>query len=203
MDSGIIIKNLIRALSSSNDLNRVKSRKELVAIGKPAVSFLIDALKNSNHLVRWEAAKALGEIGDPEAAPSLVEALEDEEFEVRWRAAEALIRMKTKGLEPLLHALIHRADSAFLREGAHHVLHELARGELRACLAPVLIALGSFEPAVEVPAAALRAMETMEAPPNKVNNSDVASLRRLAVAIPSQIAADAHKRARRYTRSLH
>jgi HEAT repeat protein len=203
MDVDIAIRKLITDLSSFNDLIRVKARKELVATGKPALTPLAEALRDPNHLVRWEAAKALGEIGDPEAAPSLAEALEDEEFEVRWRAAEALIRMKTKGLKPLLHALIHRADSAFLREGAHHVFHELAKGELRAYLAPVLIALGSFEPAVEVPAAALHVMETMEAPPKKVNKSDIASLRRLAVPIPSQIAADAHKRARRYARSLH
>jgi hypothetical protein len=42
------------------------------------------------------------------------------------------------------------------------VLHELAKGELRTYLTPVLIALGGFEPAVEVPSAALHAIETME-----------------------------------------
>ena len=112
MDLYATIKNLIAALSSFNDLTRVKSRKELVAIGKPAVRSLIEALKDSNHMVRWEATKALGEIGDMEAALALVEALEDEEFEVRWRAAEALIRMNRKGLRPLLHTLIQHADSA-------------------------------------------------------------------------------------------
>ncbi len=163
------IKNLITALSSSNDLIRVKARNELVATGKPALMFLVEALRDPNHLVRWEAAKALGEIGDPETAHALTEALEDEEFEVRWRAAEVLIRMNTKGLKPLLHALIRHADSAFLREGAHHVLHELAKGELRAYLTPVLIALEDFEPAVLVPAAALCAIETMEESPKTAN----------------------------------
>lgn len=163
------IKNLITSLSSFNDLIRVKARNELVATGKPALFSLIEALRDPNHLVRWEAVKALGEIGDPEAAPSLVEALEDEEFEVRWRAAEALMRLNKKGLRPLLHALIRHADSAFLREGAHHVLHELARGELRAYLTPVLIALEGFEPAVLVPAAALCAIETMEESPKTAN----------------------------------
>jgi HEAT repeat protein len=131
-----------------------------------------------------------------------VEALEDEEFEVRWRAAEALIRMKTKGLSPLLDALIHHADLFFLREGAHHVLHELARGDLKAYLTPVLIALGSFEPAVEVPAAALRAIEAMEESLTKAKKRDSTSLRQLTAAMPSQMAADAHKRARWYARSL-
>jgi HEAT repeat protein len=197
------IKKLTANLSSSIDLTRVKARKELVAIGKPAVPFLIEALKNPNHLERWEAAKVLGEVGEAEAASALVEALDDEEFEVRWRAAEALIRMKTKGLKPLLHALIQNADSAFLREGAHHVLHELAKGELRAYLTPVLIALGSFEPAAEVPAGALRALETMEELLKIAKKRESSSLRQLTVAMPSQRAAEAHKRARWYARSLH
>jgi HEAT repeat protein len=196
------LKKLTANLSSSIDLTRVKARKELVAIGKPAVPFLIEALKNPNHLGRWEAVKALGEIGDSKAAPALVEALEDEEFEVRWRAAEALIRMNAKGLIPLLDALIHRADSAFLREGAHHVLHELAKGELRTYLTPVLIALGSFEPAVEVPAAALHAIETMEESLKTPKKRDSISLRQLTAATASRIATDAHKRARWYARSL-
>jgi len=203
MDIDTTIKNLIIALSSANDLTRVKARNELLAIGKPAFASLIEALKDPSHLVRWEAAKALGEVGDPEAAPALVEALEDEEFEVRWRVAEALIRMNTKGLKPLLDALIHHADSTFLREGAHHVLHELARGESRPYLTPVLMALGSFEPAVEVPAAALRAIETMEESLRTAKETDSTSFRQLKVAIPSQTAMDAHKRARWYARSLH
>jgi hypothetical protein len=169
MHGDTTIENLITDLSSFNDLVRVKARYEPVAAGKPALTSLVEALKNPNHLVRWEAAKALGEIGDSEAAPSLVEALEDEEFEVHWRAAEALIRLSTKGLSPLLHALIRHADSAFLREGAHRVLHELAKGELRAYLTPVLIALEGFEPAVLVPAAALCAIETMEESPKTAN----------------------------------
>jgi len=83
------------------------------------------------------------------------------------------------------------------------VLHELARGQLRAHLTPVLIALGSFEPAVEVPAAALHAIETIEESLKTANKIDSTSLRQLTVAIPSQIATDAHTRARWYARSLH
>jgi HEAT repeat protein len=153
--------------------------------------------------VRWETAKALGEIGDPKAAPSFVEALEDEEFEVRWRAAEALIRLNTKGLMPLLHALIRHADSAFPRDGAHHVLHELAKAELRAYLTPVLLALEGFEPAVLVPAAALCAIETMEESLKTANTGRRHFHQAVSrCAIPSQIAKKAHRRAGRYTSSL-
>lgn len=124
--------------------------------------------------MRWEAAKALGEIADPETGPVLVEALEDEEFDVRWLAAEGLVRMNIKGLKPLLEALELRGDSVLLREGAHHVFHDLAKGRLRKFLVPVLASLEALEPgeevpwtahhqwAVEVPLAARQALERLE-----------------------------------------
>lgn len=142
---------LISDLSSHNDAARVKARHSLVAMGKAAVPFLTEALKNKNNLMRWETAKALGEIGDPGAAPALVKALEDEEFDVRWLAAEGLIKMNINGLKPLLQALEYRGDSVFLREGAHHVFHDLAKGALRKYLVPVLAALEALEPGEEVP----------------------------------------------------
>ena len=77
--------------------------------------------------MRWEAAKSLSDIADPAAAPALVQALEDPETGVRWLAAEGLIRMRSACLQPLLHALTERADSVWLRDGAHHVLHDLAK----------------------------------------------------------------------------
>ncbi len=102
-------------------------------------------------MTRWEATKALGEIGNPESAPGLVKALEDDEFDVRWLAAEGLIKMNIKGLKPLLEALEYRGDSALLREGAHHVFHDLAKGGLRKSLIPVLAGLEALEAAAGVP----------------------------------------------------
>jgi HEAT repeat protein len=168
------IETLIKTLSSLKDKAREGARHTLVAMGKAAVPSLIEALRNKNTLTKWEAAKALGEIADPEIAPILVKALEDEEFDVRWLAAEGLIKMNIKGLRPLLEALEHRGDSALLREGAHHVFHDLAKGALRKSLAPVLAALEALEPgedvpwaarhelAVEVPLAARQALEMLE-----------------------------------------
>lgn len=168
------IETLISTLSTQKDTLRESARHTLVAIGKPAVPSLIKALKNKKALIRWEAAKALEEIADPETAPKLVEALEDSDFDVRWLAAEGLIRMNIKGLKPLLEALEHRGDSVLLREGAHHVFHDLAKGELRKCLIPVLASLEALEPgeevpwlarhdsAVEVPIAARQALEKIE-----------------------------------------
>ena len=140
------METLINTLSSHKDKAREGARHTLVAMGKAAVPSLIEALKNKNTLMRWEAAKALGEIGDPETAPVLVKALEDEEFDVRWLAAEGLIKMNIKALKPLLEALEHRGDSVLLREGAHHVFHDLAKGGLRKFLVPVLAALEALEP---------------------------------------------------------
>jgi HEAT repeat protein len=153
------IETLIETLSSHKDEAREDARHTLVAMGKAAVPSLIEALKNKNTLMRWEAAKALGEIGDPDTAAALVGALEDEEFDVRWLAAEGLIRMNIKGLKPLLEALEHRADSALLLEGAHHVFHDLTKGGLRKFLVPVLAALEALEPGEEVPWVARHEME--------------------------------------------
>lgn len=168
------METLILDLGSRDDAIRVKARHALVAFGKTAVPSLIEALKSEHYLMRWEAAKALGEIGDPGAAPALVKALEDEQFDVRWLAAEGLTKMNIIALKPLLQALELRGDSALLREGAHHVFHDLAKGGLRKFLSPILAALEVLEPGlelpwavphemeVEVPWAARRALELLE-----------------------------------------
>jgi HEAT repeat protein len=149
-------------LASHDDRTREKARHALVAMGKDAVQSLIEALKDKRYLMRWEAAKALSEIADSRAAPALVEALEDEAFDVRWLAAVALIRMNIRGLRSLLQALMERGDSTLLREGAHHVIHDLSKGELRKYLVPVLAVLEDVEPSVEVPQAAFQALEKLE-----------------------------------------
>jgi HEAT repeat protein len=160
-DKTSTIKKLIATLSSHDDFSRVEARKALESMGRKAVPFLVEALKDHEYLRRWEAAKALGEIRDPKAAPALVMALEDEEFDIRWLAAKGLIEMNVKGLKPLFLALIEHADSALLREGAHHVLHDLAKGELRKYLAPVLTALEDMDSAVQVPIAVSHALEAL------------------------------------------
>jgi HEAT repeat protein len=149
-----MISSLVADLSKKDGAVRERARQSLVAIGAPAVTYLVEALANRNELLRWEAAKALGEIGSPAAAPALVAALEDEVFDVRWLAAEGLIALRGEGLVPLLRALVERPDSLWLREGAHHVLHDVSRGRLEEVLRPVVAALDDIEPSVEVPFAA-------------------------------------------------
>jgi len=124
------INSLIADLGSKDTPVRIKARQYLVAIGEPAVSPLVEALAHRNQWVRWDTAKSLGQIDSPAAAQALVRALEDDMFDVRWLAAKGLLTVGRDALVPLLHALLERSDSELLREGAHHIFHDLARGAL-------------------------------------------------------------------------
>jgi HEAT repeat protein len=155
------IQSLITNLSSSDEILRIHSRESLVTIGKPAVPQLVEALMRGSHWLRWEAAKTLGEIADPTAAPALVETLKDEEFDVQWLAAAGLIKMKAGGVESLLHVLMAEADLPLIREGAHHVIRELIKGELKEYLTPVLSAIEGIEPSIQVPWVAKAAHEKL------------------------------------------
>ncbi len=162
------IRALVDILCDKNTLKRHRARLSLVDIGRPAVPYLMQALEDSHaeECKRWEAAKALSDIGDPVAAPVLIDILgQDEHFGVRWLAAEGLIAMGRGGLVPLLNALIQRSDSAWLREGAHHVLRTLAGRGLYTYVAPVLTALEDMEPAVQVPPAARAALDALARAP--------------------------------------
>jgi HEAT repeat protein len=158
----VTIVSLIADLTSDDGVVRVKARRTLVSTGDKAVEPLIEALASPNQWVRWEAAKALGQIGNSAATNALVKALEDKMFDVRWLSAQALINIGPGVITPLLKALIERADSTWMREGAHHVLHDLARGGLQEVLQPVLAALEDVDSPVEVPFAAKTVLSTLE-----------------------------------------
>lgn len=155
------IEGLIMAFSSDNGSARREARQSLVAIGNPAVPSLIKTLKQKNDDVRREAVRALSEIGGEEVAPALVKTLEDEEFDIRWRAAEGLIELGVDGLKVLLQALIDHGDSPLLLEGAHHVIHYMAKGGLKKYLGPVLGSLEGVGTAVKAPIAAFHALEKL------------------------------------------
>lgn len=157
-----IMSALVADLGSRDGLVRVRARRCLVAMKSKAVSALVAALANPKKYVRWEAAKALGRIGDPAAAQALVAALEDEMFDVRWLAAEGLVAMGRNGLLPLLQALSKHADSVWLREGAHHIAHDLSLEDLEDVMLPVLTALDAVAPSIEVPFAAKVALDRLK-----------------------------------------
>jgi len=155
-------QSLITDLEDFNGLTRQRARLALEDIGTPVVPDLIQTLSCPNSHARWEAAKALAVIPDPRAAETLVKTLEDEDISVRWAAADALIALARSGLEPLLRALTKDFSSIWLREGAHHVLHQLKK---RNFLTPkeikVFEALEHLAPEMEVPWAAERALEAL------------------------------------------
>lgn len=120
------IKNNIYKLTHENGIVRKNAREQLVAIGEPAIDYLIEFVNHPSKTARWEAVKALGEINNAETAPFLVYALEDTNPDVRWLAAEGLAKMGEKGLKEVIENLIVEPDSVFLRKGAHHVLSRMA-----------------------------------------------------------------------------
>lgn len=138
-----------------------QARRCLVAKGKEAVGPLVEALASRKPWVRWEAAKALGQIGDPAAAQALVKALHDRRFDVRWLAAEGLISLGRDGIIPLLRELIKSSDSVWLRQGAHHVFHDLSSPDLLKILQPVMSALEDIEPLTVVPLVAKKALDEL------------------------------------------
>jgi HEAT repeat protein len=151
--------DLMSALRSTNGMRRQSARRELVAIGAPSVPFLVGALLDADFRVRWEAAKALGTIADPRSGPGLVRGLRDDCIEVQWLAAEGLIALGKHAIVPLLKALREDADSILLRQGAHHVLHDLERKHLLdEKTKHVLETLRSLEPQTLVAVAAHHAL---------------------------------------------
>ncbi|MGW8256254.1 MAG: HEAT repeat domain-containing protein [Thermoguttaceae bacterium] len=156
------IPALVAALAHDDPVERHHAREALVAIGKPAVNHLLKFLGDPRAHVRWEAAKALGPIADPAAAAALVNALEDEDSDVRWLAAGGLITLGCSGLQPLLEALIDRPKSLLLREGSHHIFHDLV-GKLPFRIAKhMLNVLDQPQAELVVPEAAYEALDALK-----------------------------------------
>jgi HEAT repeat protein len=157
------VKDLVAKLGNPNGLMRQEARILLVEIGSPAVPALVEALLQSTYWGRWEAAKALSEIQAPSSAPALVAALEDDNGDVRWLAAEGLIGTGRAALRPLFEALTQRAGSIWLREGAHHILHDMKEhGLLRETELEVYHALRDPAPDIEVPWVAEEALKELD-----------------------------------------
>ncbi len=151
---------LAAGLGDPDSSRRAGLRRQLLALGKPAVPALLSGLTDVDALVRWQAAKALSQMHNPETAVDLMNAMEDNDFGVRWLAAEGLIAMGTASLEAVLLGLLKCFDSVRMREGARHVLHALVDAGLHdEAYERLLRALQGSGPAGEVGRAAERAWE--------------------------------------------
>lgn len=87
------IKPLIRALSDADSMVSGLACSALIAVGKPAVPFLIESLENIAQSARINAIRALAEIADHSAIPTLMAALEDDSILVQHWAEEGLERL--------------------------------------------------------------------------------------------------------------
>ena len=83
----------------------------------------------------------------------LIQALEDSDSGVRWAAASTLIEFGDPVARPLLHTLVEKNDSVWLREGAYRVFHDTRSAKIQAATADVVKALKG-------PAAGLMTTET-------------------------------------------
>jgi hypothetical protein len=156
------IDSLVEDFTCDDVIKCQTARRELVNMGNQAVPHLVQALSSKRHWVRWEAAKALGQIGDEMATGALVKALEDNEFDVRWLAAEALINIGKYSLKPLLTALADHGDkSVLLRQGAHHVFHDIDRSGMEDILHPVMVAVEDTAPSIAVLQVAKKALDSL------------------------------------------
>lgn len=87
------IQPLIRALSDPDALVSDLARNALVAIGKPAVPFLLNVSSAEPQRMRINALRALAEIADYGAIPTLMAALEEDSAILQHWAEEGLERL--------------------------------------------------------------------------------------------------------------
>lgn len=162
MKTNNVVQELATKLRSKEGTQREQARKALIRVGKPAVASILELLSDQDQHVRWEACKVLGSIKDPTSAVPLVNALSDDSIEIRWLAAEGLIALGNKSVVPLLQALERHFDSVLLRQGAHHVLHNLERQKkLKSDTLAVLDALRGLGPESPIALAAHRALQSL------------------------------------------
>jgi len=161
---GTNLESLINLLISKSAATRMKARKSLVTLGKPAVPSLTRTLQNSKEVhVRWEAAKTLGAIGDVRSIPALVSALEDSDQDVVWLAAEALRKFKKIAWPYLMRALVKsKPDSVLLRQGAHHVLRKQKEDGFNDLLTILIKTLESNTASESTPFAASNILKRMK-----------------------------------------
>jgi HEAT repeat protein len=155
------IESLIRLLSSGDGAIRQDARASLVAMGQAAVQPLINQLESENSQVRWEAAKALGEIGGRDSVRALVKKLDDNNRDVRWVATAGLMGAGEEALDLLLHELIVKSGSVWVREAGIRIIDSILNERNRDFLRPVVSALKGRAPIFGVPIAAYEALTNL------------------------------------------
>ncbi len=155
------VETLIKSLSDSDGAVRQNARSALVAMGQVSVGPLIQLLDSEDSQTRWEAAKALGEIRGEDAVRALVNRLDDNNRDVRWVATAGLMSSGEQALDPLLHELITKSGSVWVREAGIRIIDSLLNERNRYYLRPVLAALKGRAPIFGVPIAAYEALQSL------------------------------------------
>ncbi|NJD58027.1 MAG: hypothetical protein C3F13_13960 [Anaerolineales bacterium] len=156
------VGTLITQLRVPNDSDRLQAREILTCIGAFAIPELLNTLTTADTQLRWEIIKVFEGIQNTNTIPALVEQLKNEHAGVRWAASNALLGFRRQAIPALLEALMRDADSTWLRQSAHHILHVLKdSGNLTSTEERVYQALEDLEPMVTVPWAAERALEAL------------------------------------------
>jgi HEAT repeat protein len=87
------IPALIRLLAEKDALTRRLAGDALVAIGSPAVPYMLELMGYGEHLERLEAVRALAKIGDERSIPVLFDVLDDGSALIEYWASEGLEKM--------------------------------------------------------------------------------------------------------------
>ena len=84
---------LVEAISDGDPLLASLAADALVAIGGPAVPYLLEVMGNGSHSARLHAVRALALIGDDRAIPALFAALDQYSAVMQYWAEQGLERM--------------------------------------------------------------------------------------------------------------
>jgi len=85
------IESLVKKLRSNIVFKQKKAALQLITIGEPAVSSIIELIKDKKWYARKMAAFTLGEIKSKDAVSVLISSLDDKHPDVRSQAANALV----------------------------------------------------------------------------------------------------------------
>ena len=156
------IEELVKELSSSEDVQRMSARAALVDLGSAAVPAVSGLAYAADDHTRWECAKTLASIADPSSVDTLIQLLEDADEGTRWDAALGLIAIGKPSVTPLLRAIVHRSKEYTIVGGARHVMHELSKTDWGGFLRPVYEDLNSSVARESAPCAAHNALQEWE-----------------------------------------
>jgi hypothetical protein len=84
------IENHVYQLTRQKRRNRVRAERQLMAVGEPAIPFLLDVVTHENHLVRLAVLRIFSKVGNEAVIPATIDRLEDENGFVRSYAAETV-----------------------------------------------------------------------------------------------------------------